>query len=127
MAHTLKTSEATPALPEPASDQAYMHISALQAGIIKLPLDLIIQGEPRTYQLCPSLSFYLKHSHSERHFIFDLGIRRDWESYPPETKKHYTTLMPCEVPQSVAESCEKGGINPADVERVVISHLHFDQ
>jgi len=103
-----------------------MHISALQAGIIDLPADLIIQGESRTYRACPSLSFYLKHSSSDRHFIFDLGLRRDWESYPPETKKHYATLMPCEVPQSVAESCEKGTLNPTDIERVVISHLHFD-
>ncbi|KAJ6566435.1 Metallo-hydrolase/oxidoreductase [Mycena capillaripes] len=103
-----------------------MHISALQAGVIHIPVDLIIQGEPRTRRACPSLSFYLKQSSSDRHFIFDLGLRRDWESYPPETKKHYTTLMPCEVPQSVAESCEKGGLNPAEIERVVISHLHFD-
>ncbi|KAF8143531.1 beta-lactamase-like protein [Mycena galopus ATCC 62051] len=115
-----------PSLPEPSSNQPYMHISALRAGIIHLPADLIIQGEHRTYKACPSLSFYLKHSASSRHFIFDLGLRRDWGSYPPETQKHYGTLMPSEVPQSVDESCEKGGVHPADVERIVISHLHFD-
>ncbi|KAK6983991.1 Lactamase-B domain-containing protein [Favolaschia claudopus] len=113
-------------LPQPRANQPYMEVSALQAGVIRLPNDLIIQGNARTYQACPSLSFYLKHSQSDRHFIFDLGLRRDWDSYPPETKKHYENLMPCEVPQSVAESCEKGGIDPANVERVIISHLHFD-
>ncbi|KAJ7259942.1 beta-lactamase-like protein [Mycena haematopus] len=123
---TLNMSESTHSLPEPSSNQPYMHISALQAGIIHLPVDLIIQGEPRTYRTCPSLSFYLKHSTSDRHFIFDLGLRRDWESYPPATKEHFKTLMPCEVPQSVGESCEKGGVSPADVERIFISHLHFD-
>ncbi|KAJ6498428.1 Metallo-hydrolase/oxidoreductase [Mycena vitilis] len=115
-----------PALPEPAENQPYMQVSALQAGIIHIPVDLVIQGQKRTHRACPSLSFYLKHSSSERHFLFDLGLRRDWESYSPETKKHYTTLMPCEVNQSVEESCEKGGLDPAKIERVIISHLHFD-
>ncbi|KAK7038535.1 Lactamase-B domain-containing protein [Favolaschia claudopus] len=113
-------------LPKPNPNQPYMEISALQAGTIHLPNDLIIQGNARTYTACPSLSFYLKHSQSDRHFIFDLGLRRDFDSYPPETKQYHETLMPSEVTQSVVESCEKGGINPAEVERVVISHLHFD-
>ncbi|KAK7038528.1 Lactamase-B domain-containing protein [Favolaschia claudopus] len=128
MAHS--QTSVTP-LPPPAANQPYMEVSGLQAGMIRLPNDLIIQGNARTYQACPSLSFYLKHSaqSDRRHdynFIFDLGLRRDWDSYPPETRKHYEKLMPCEVPQSVAESCEKGGIDPAKVERVIISHLHFD-
>ncbi|KAJ7112808.1 Metallo-hydrolase/oxidoreductase, partial [Mycena crocata] len=126
MASMLKTSEGNTSLPEPTSNQPYMHISAMQAGIIQLPVDLIMEGEPRTYRACPSLSFYLKHSASDRHFIFDLGLRRDWESYPPEVKAHYANLMPCVVPQSVEESCKKGGLSPAEIEAVVISHLHFD-
>ncbi|KAJ7697448.1 beta-lactamase-like protein [Mycena rosella] len=116
----------SPVLPEPAANQAYMHISAMQAGIIHLPVDLIIAGESRTMRTCPSLSFHLKHSASDRHFIFDLGLRRNYESYPPEMKAKYRTLMPCEVPQTVAESCEKGRLDPATIETVVISHLHFD-
>ncbi|KAJ7171066.1 Metallo-hydrolase/oxidoreductase, partial [Mycena filopes] len=126
MATTLKTSETTPALPAPSANQAYMQISALQAGIIHIPVDLIIAGESRVRHECPVLSFYLKHSNSDRRFIFDLGLRRDWESYPTEVKTKYGPLMPCEVPQSVAESLEKGGLDPAEIERVVISHLHFD-
>ncbi|KAJ7115710.1 hypothetical protein C8R44DRAFT_832633 [Mycena epipterygia] len=114
-----------PSLPAPAADQPYMHISAMQAGIIKLPVYLIIQGESRTYT-CPSLSFYLKHSASGRHFIFDLGLRHNFDSYPPEVIAKYSNLMPTEVPKSVAESCVKGGLDPAAIERVVISHLHFD-
>ncbi|KAJ6453323.1 hypothetical protein C8R45DRAFT_1192919 [Mycena sanguinolenta] len=121
-------SESPPSLPAPPASQPYMHTSALQGGIIHLPIDLIIQGEPRTYRRCPSLSFYLKHSSdSERDFIFDLGIRRDWQSFPPVKLEGFGTLTPWEVPQSVEESCVKGGITPAEVERVVISHVHFDQ
>ncbi|KAF8143272.1 hypothetical protein K438DRAFT_1876499 [Mycena galopus ATCC 62051] len=119
MASTLKMSESAPPFP---SHPVISRTCTFRAGIIHLPADLIIQGEHRTYKACP----YLKHSASSRHFIFDLGLRRDWGSYPPETQKHYGTLMPSEVPQSVDESCEKGGVHPADVERIVISHLHFD-
>ncbi|KAJ6469875.1 beta-lactamase-like protein [Mycena sanguinolenta] len=105
-------SESPPSLPAPSANQPYMHISALQAG--------------RAPRRCPSLSFYLKHSSdSERDFIFDLGIRRDWESFPPATRERFGALTPWEVPQSV-ESCVKGGITPAEVEKVVISHVHFD-
>ncbi|KAJ7020171.1 beta-lactamase-like protein [Mycena alexandri] len=126
MATALKTMETGSALPKPSANQPYMQISGLQAGIIHIPLDLVIAKESRIRQACPSLSFYLKHSNSDRHFIFDLGLRRDFDSYPPEVKNKYTTLMPCEVPQSIAESLEKGGLDPAEIERVVISHLHFD-
>ncbi|KAJ7453481.1 beta-lactamase-like protein [Mycena latifolia] len=117
-----------PSLPKPSENQAYMHVSAMQAGIIHIPVDLIMQGEPRTMRACPSLSFYLKHSASDRHLIFDLGLRRDFASYSPAVQAHYRTLMPTEVPpgQSVAESCAKGGLDPAAIEMVVISHLHFD-
>ncbi|KAJ7752193.1 Metallo-hydrolase/oxidoreductase [Mycena maculata] len=126
MADTLKISEGVPSLPAPSADQPYMHISAMQAGIIHIPTDLVVAGESHRLRACPSMSFYLKHSASDRHFIFDLGIRRNWDSYPPEQQKHYTTLMPCEVPQTVAESCVQGGLDPAEIETVVISHLHFD-
>ncbi|KAF7333290.1 Lactamase-B domain-containing protein [Mycena sanguinolenta] len=120
-------SESTPSLPAPSANQPYVHISALQAGIIHLPVDLIIQGEPRVYRPCPSLSFYLAHSASERHnFIFDLGLRKNRDSYPPAALEHFGTLMPWEVPQSVEESCVKGGVKPEEVERVMLSHLHFD-
>ncbi|KAJ6595199.1 beta-lactamase-like protein [Mycena vulgaris] len=118
--------ETTPSLPAPSADQPYMHISAMQAGIIHLPVDLLVAGESRTIQACPSLSFYLKHSASERHFIFDLGLRRDMASYPPALKEKYLDLMKCEIPQTVAESCVKGGLDPAAIDTIVISHLHFD-
>ncbi|KAJ7059485.1 beta-lactamase-like protein [Mycena amicta] len=117
-----------PPLPPPRANQAYLRVSALQAGLIDLPKDLIIQGEQRVYTRCPSLAFYLEHSASDKHLIFDLGLRKNLASYAPGVQKHYldSGLMPCEVPQDVAESCRKGGVDPAGVERVVISHLHFD-
>ncbi|KAJ7614167.1 hypothetical protein FB45DRAFT_748300 [Roridomyces roridus] len=126
MSEYLKSTESAPPLPAPSANQPYVVVSALQAGIIHIPVDLAIQGEARSHRKCPSLSFYLKHSASDKHLIFDLGLRKDWASYPPMVQKHYGELMPCEVPQSVEESCIKGGLDPALIKNVVISHLHFD-
>nr|GAT45047.1 predicted protein [Mycena chlorophos] len=117
-------------LPPPAPNQAFMHVSALEAGTIKIPTDLVIQNAPHEFMHCPSLAFYLTHSASGKHFIFDLGLRKDFSTYAPSIQEHYidekTGRMPCAVPQDVAESCVKGGVDPKDVERVAISHLHFD-
>ncbi|KAJ7506014.1 hypothetical protein B0H11DRAFT_1974377 [Mycena galericulata] len=126
MTVVLDTDEGTPSLPEPSADQPYMHVSALEAGTINIPKDLIMAWETPSTRDCPCLSFYLKHSASDRHFIFDLGLRRNLDSYPPEVKTTYVNLMPSAVAQTVAESCEKGGLDPAKIQNVVISHLHFD-
>ncbi|KAK6987487.1 Lactamase-B domain-containing protein [Favolaschia claudopus] len=117
-------------LPKPSGpNQPYMHISALQAGFVAIPNDVVIQGSTPTYQNCPSLAFYLRHSHLPNGgMIFDLGLRKNWETYPPEAQRNFQpgAMFPCTVPQDVAESCREGGVDPGEVECVVISHLHFD-
>ncbi|KAJ6607602.1 beta-lactamase-like protein [Mycena sp. CBHHK59/15] len=106
------------ALPAPTPNQAYVHVSALEAGLITLPLHLITPGEPAdAVRTCPSLAFFVQHAHApDRHFVFDLGLRRDFASYPPPIQALVRDTMPCAVPQTVDES----------VQTVVISHLHFD-
>jgi hypothetical protein len=115
-------------LPLPASKQPYMNVSALEAGIIHLPLDRVVAGAASSeISICPSLAFFLRHSNSERHFVFDLGLRRDTDTYPPAIRSLIKNVMHVEVPQTVAESCVKGGIKPGHVETVILSHVHFDQ
>ncbi|KAF7309136.1 Lactamase-B domain-containing protein [Mycena kentingensis (nom. inval.)] len=116
-------------LPAPAPDQAYMHVSALQAGMISLPEDLVLANHPRVRHNCPSLAFYLEHSATGENLVFDLGLRKDVETYPPAARAYFEgadALMPVEVPQDVAESLSLGGVHPESVQRVVLSHLHFD-
>ena len=117
----------SPSLPSPFTDQAYINVSALEAGIIYLPSKLYVMGaSPSDVIKCPSLAFLLRHSKSNAHIVFDLGIRKDIGSYPPSIKETLKEL-PVEIPQDVAQSLEKGGIRPAEVETVIVSHLHFDQ
>ena len=74
-----------------------------------------------------SLAFYIRHVPSGRSFVFDLGIRRETAGLPPAARAMIEKYMPVKVEQSVEESLVKGGIDPAEVETVMLSHLHWDQ
>ena len=115
-------------LPEPNPDQPYVEVSALEAGMIKLPARLFVAGaEPDEAHWAPSLAFYIRHASSGAHVVFDLGIRRDVGTLPPVARASIERSLPVAVPQSVEESLMKGGVAPEDVQTVVLSHLHWDQ
>ncbi|KAI0762011.1 beta-lactamase-like protein [Trametes elegans] len=114
-------------LPEPQPDQAYIEVSALEAGNMQLPMHFFVKGAAATdVRSCPSLAFSLRHVPSGKHLVFDLGLRRDSASYPPIVQGIAQTWMPYSVPQTVDESLLKGGIDLKDVKTVVISHVHWD-
>ncbi|KAH9890345.1 beta-lactamase-like protein [Cubamyces lactineus] len=115
------------ALPNPGPNQAYIEVSALEAGMMTLPMQFFIKdAAANEVKLCPSLAFSLRHVPSGAHLVFDLGLRRDTSSYPPLVQGIAEKYMPYTVPQSVDESLLKGGIDPKDVRTIVISHLHWD-
>ncbi|KAL7279676.1 hypothetical protein ACG7TL_006083 [Trametes sanguinea] len=114
-------------LPAPKADQAYIEVSALEAGIMHLPLQLFMTGAaPDEVVVAPSLAFSLRHVPSGEHLVFDLGLRRDASTFPPIVQGVVEKYMPYTVPQSVEESLRKGGIEPEDMKTVVLSHLHWD-
>jgi len=116
------------ALPPPAQDQAYLDVSALEAGNISLPIDKFVADMEPEIVTCPSLAFSLRHSKTGFQIVFDLGTRRDFEGYPPATQKRIQSLgFSPTVKQNVAESLEKGGVPPSEVDAVIVSHLHWDQ
>ncbi|OBZ71468.1 hypothetical protein A0H81_08912 [Grifola frondosa] len=97
------------------AEAAYIHVSALEAGIIHLPLNLFAAGTAvNETSVCPSLAFSLLHSRSNTHLVFDLGVRRDMESHPPAVKAVIEKWTSISVPQSVDESLKNGGFDPAD-------------
>ncbi|EKM58502.1 uncharacterized protein PHACADRAFT_159645 [Phanerochaete carnosa HHB-10118-sp] len=113
-------------LPQPQPDQAYVEVSALEAGMIDLPFIHIVQGAgPEEVYRCPSLAFSIVHKPSGTHLVFDLGLRRDVEAYPPPVHA-IIEAFPFTVPQSAEESLEAGGILPEAVQTVILSHLHHD-
>ncbi|OCH89775.1 Metallo-hydrolase/oxidoreductase [Obba rivulosa] len=114
-------------LPKPSPNQAYVNVSALEAGFIQLPPAWYVQGaDPSEIRIVPSLAFYLQHSVSKECVVFDLGVRRDTRSYPPAIRSLIAQAMPVNVPQTIEESLSKGGIKHEDVRTIILSHLHFD-
>ncbi|RDB18075.1 hypothetical protein Hypma_000914 [Hypsizygus marmoreus] len=83
-------------------------------------------SSPDAVSVAPSLSFLLRHSTDQRNFVFDLGIRKDWENFPPKTIEWIKQYFPLRIPQDVVESLAKGGLSPSDVSTICLSHLHFD-
>lgn len=124
----INTSQTDVSLPEPNSHQTFAIVSALEAGIIHLPLQRFVQGSgPNEVSICPSLAFSISHKPSGAHLVFDTGLRRDVLSYPPAVQESIKQRgFPIQVPQSVDESLRKGGIAPEDVKTVILSHIHFD-
>jgi hypothetical protein len=106
-----------------------MHVSALEGGNIRIPCDLVVDGNSQgEFISCPSLAFSLRHSKTKSWVVFDLGIRRDLEGYTPLSQERIKVIgFAPVVNQTVAESLVKGGVSPDQVETVIISHLHWDQ
>jgi len=119
----------TPAiLPEDRETQVYVSLSALEAGWIHLPeREFIIPHDRDAVHRSPSLAFYLYHEPSKTRMIYDLGLRRDVEKYPPKVAKRCTDgTRTVEVPNDVKESVERGGVSASDIDVVVLSHVHYD-
>lgn len=115
-------------LPSAAKDQAYIDVSVLRAGLLEIPrewaIDIALPGERLK---SPTLSFLLHHSKTRDTFVFDLGVRRDWQNATPAVVgivKHMQFEI--EVPQDVVESLAAGNLSPDDIKHVCISHLHLD-
>ncbi|KAG6839026.1 hypothetical protein C0991_006493 [Blastosporella zonata] len=109
-------------LPDPAVNQAYCDVSALEAGNLKLEFahftSSAVAGE---VSVAPSLAFLLQHSTKSDKFLFDLGLRKDWHNYSPDMAAFVAS-----VPQDVVESLGRGGLSPSDISTICISHVHFD-
>ncbi|XRM44107.1 hypothetical protein ABZX51_007253 [Aspergillus tubingensis] len=73
-------------------------------------------------------------SHEDRHIIFYLGVRTDWEKYTPKTVraiKAATVVSDCtrdvvDILHDPADNHNVLGIPSSDIEAVVWSHPHFD-
>lgn len=114
-------------MPPPSESQPYFDVSVLEAGVIDLLDEMFItNAEPGKVTRAPSLSFLLTHSLNGKKVVFDLGIRKDWENYPPVIVKWINEVFPVDVPQDVAESLSKGKLSTHAIDFVCLSHLHFD-
>ncbi|WPG97727.1 beta-lactamase-like protein [Acrodontium crateriforme] len=125
-------------LPPPAPNQRYVTVSPMAAGYITLSDHFFVHpAEIGAKRTVPSLAFLITHpgtaafgdnNDSEKPFrlMWDLGLRRAKERYPEVTQKHLEGRAPYDLYPGVAEQLSKGGLDPADVNLVIISHVHYD-
>ncbi|OBZ67040.1 hypothetical protein A0H81_12864 [Grifola frondosa] len=118
----------TMSLPPPVENQAYCDVSALEAGHIEIPLAWVIDtAKDDEKAFLPALSFLLRHTTNHDTFVFDLGIRKDWETLPPAYVARIKKMgFRVSVPQDAAASLLRGGMPATDIAHVCLSHLHFD-
>ncbi|KKK20297.1 hypothetical protein P175DRAFT_0439724 [Aspergillus ochraceoroseus IBT 24754] len=73
-------------------------------------------------------------SNGDRHVLFDLGVRRDWDNYAPKTVDLIRRTTQVKTEKNVSEILDSHedwvGPGPAvrskDIEAVIWSHHHFD-
>ena len=79
-----------------------------------------------THFLVPDMCWLLQHPSGKR-VVFDLGMRKDIENFPPGVHKRLQEVIPCEVNQDVPDSLRSGGLDAQeDIDLVLFSHLHYD-
>lgn len=77
----------------------------------------------------PAFSFLIQQQSSDRKILFDLGLRKDWESHPPAVMDLITKPgWGFNIQKGVAEILQQEGVDVAGgaIEAVVWSHWHFD-
>jgi len=123
-------------LPPPAPDQKYVTVSPIPGGFITLSDHFFVHpADPGAKRTVPSLTFLITHpgsplygadAHKPFHMMFDLGLRRAKERYPPVLQKHIDGRAPHDLAPGVAAQLQAGGLDPSAVDLVVLSHVHYD-
>jgi glyoxylase-like metal-dependent hydrolase (beta-lactamase superfamily II) len=121
----------------PSTQCGIVSVHTLAAGQFSLPERFFVSplADPNARKTVPSLSFLIQHQsppsptppngHLTR-IVFDLGLRRDVSKYSPQIRKHLETRQPMTTSPCVVESLAAGGLNPNDIDYIILSHVHWD-
>lgn len=77
----------------------------------------------------PAFSFLVQQPSSGRKILFDIGLRKDWDSHPPAVMDIISKPgWGFDIQKGVAEILQEEGIDVAGgaIESVIWSHWHFD-
>ncbi|KDQ55047.1 hypothetical protein JAAARDRAFT_159624, partial [Jaapia argillacea MUCL 33604] len=103
-------------------------VYGINAGSLWWPYREVFQDSlqlpPEHGSTIPVFCFLIHHPEHGR-YMFDLGIRKHGEGYPPachESIKEFSAT--CN--DSSAEQLSRGDVDPATVKGVIFSHLHWD-
>ena len=112
--------------------QAKVTVHALSGGSLTLPEIAFVQpcDDPDGRRTVPSLAFLVQHqdiaSNKKTRVVFDLGLKRDTSGYCEAIRKHCRDRQPLTTEPDVAASLRAGGLQPEDIDIVILSHVHWD-
>ncbi|KAB5580387.1 beta-lactamase-like protein [Coniochaeta sp. 2T2.1] len=118
-------------LPLPEERQSYVTVSPILGGQITLPEKFFINPADATARhTVPSLSFLITHpghgDHGPQTLLFDLGLRSKITGYSEPQQHHLVNRKPYLLGPGVAATLTEGGIDPGDIDTVILSHVHYD-
>ncbi|KAI4190992.1 MAG: hypothetical protein L6R41_000442 [Letrouitia leprolyta] len=116
------------AIPE-SSSTVDIHIIDSTSRIKGIPISLFMEPEIKGHDIvdCPAFSFLIEHRATSTKLLFDLGVRKDWEKL---STKIYDRIKAggwsVTVEKGVADILKDNGVEPASVNAIIWSHLHWD-
>lgn len=127
-------------LPPASSNQSYVTVSPIAGGFITLSDHFFVHpAEDGAKRTVPSLTFLIQHhGNAEQsvghptgksgpiNFMFDLGLRKAQDRYPKHMQTHIDGRAPFTLEPGVAAQLQAGGLDPKDVDLVMLSHVHYD-
>jgi glyoxylase-like metal-dependent hydrolase (beta-lactamase superfamily II) len=125
-------------LPPPWKDQTFVTVSAIEGGFITLPdACFVTPSNPEDKRTVPSLAFLIEHPRANlfsndasrkkpSRLMFDLGLRSELCRYIPAQQAHLEHREPYRLGPGIAKYLQVGGLTPADIDAVVLSHVHYD-
>ena len=104
-----------------------VQVSVLPTGQLGLLLRWIFENEQDTSKVewFPDYSFLIEHPSGKR-VMFDLGMRKALEEYPPIIRSTFELSKPTVEREAFEILQQDGHIQPNDIHHVVLSHLHWD-
>lgn len=115
--------EDAPALNIPESNAIVkVHIINTTARLKDVPSSLFFGPDVKGFHLldAPAYSFLIEHAASGQKFLFDLGVRKDWENLVPALANNIKQeKWQITVEKGVAEILEEGGIPPKDINGII--------
>jgi len=117
-------------LPPAEEQQTTVSISALRGGSLTLPeRNFVTNADPDKRSTVPSLCFLIRHQSKDgksTNLVFDLGLKKDLSGYAPAQQNHIKQRQPVGVEPDVADSLRHGGLDPQEIDTVMVSHVHWD-
>jgi len=109
---------------------ATVEVRSIHTGDLFLNNKLLFADTPPENEndtvLIPIEAFYIYHPEKKIHALWDLGIRKDFENSPPAAAKAMEELFKPTVEEDVEGALTRNGVDPAKIDYVFFSHVHFD-